>query len=158
VLDFEQIRQQLAKEEIENVLKKFSWKEFEEFISKIFEQNDFRIKRNFRFKTRSKHEIDLLAVRHSFVFCVDCKSWSAGRYKKSALRVAAKKQEARVRSLKRFLERNFIAKQILQISENSKFVPLIVTLLEEELIKEGKTFFVPVWKLNSFLLDFEKLL
>jgi hypothetical protein len=44
---------------------------------------------------------------------------------------------------------------MLKISLNQKFYPLVVTLFQEDVVKENETFVVPVWKLNSFLVELE---
>jgi Holliday junction resolvase len=145
-----------SKKSIEEILEKFDWKDFERTVSEIFERNDFRIKNDFRFKTRNRHQIDVVAIKENKVFCVDCKQWGRGRYKKYGLKKATKEQEKRVEEFKKFLKKNLIAQKMLKIGLNNKFYSLIVTLLQEDMIKENKTFVVPVWKLNSFLVELER--
>jgi|YelNatPaOPRAMG01_1025707.scaffolds.fasta_scaffold11203_3 hypothetical protein len=139
---------------VEEELKNLDWKGFEKAVQEIFELNEFKVKRNFRFKTKRRYEIDLIAIKDRFNFCVDCKRFGKGRYKKSEILKAIKKQEERNKELKKFLRSNMIAKESLKI-KSMKFYPLIVTLFEEEVIKENQTFVVPVWKLNSFLNEVE---
>jgi Holliday junction resolvase-like predicted endonuclease len=156
-MDIEKIRKDiLAGKEIEEVLKNLDWKDFEEFVVNVFSDNNFVVKRNFRFKTKRRYEIDIVASRGNSVVCVDCKEWSKGRYKKSGLKHAVKNQENRVKEFKKFLKKNLIAQNVLKIEPDSAFYPLIVTLFEEDLIIENNTFIVPVWKLNGFLLELEK--
>lgn len=159
-MELEKIRKDLLKgKTIEEILEKFDWKEFEKTVAEIFESNNFEVKQNFIFKTKRKYQLDILAKKERIVLCVDCKEWGKGRYKKTGLRYAAKNQEERINQLIKFLKKNLIAKQMLKINlRKQKFYPLVVTLLEEDLLKENETFFVPVWKLNSFLLDIEKFL
>ena len=145
-----------SKKSIEEILEKFDWKDFERTVSEIFERNDFRIKNDFRFKTRNRHQIDVVAIKENKVFCVDCKQWGRGRYKKYGLKKATKEQEKRVEEFKKFLKKNLIAQKMLKIGLNNKFYSLVVTLLQEDMIKENKTFVVPVWKLNSFLVELEQ--
>lgn len=127
------------------------WKNFENFVVEIFRSNSFRVKHTMRFKTESRYEIDAVAVRGVNVFCVDCKDWSAGRYKKSALIKAADLQQKRMEEFKKFLWKNLVAKKVLDIRSDSIFRSLIVTLEEEDVVRVDDTFFVPVTKLNSFL-------
>ena len=143
------------REPIEEMLKMVNWKDFEDFVSNIFESNDFKVKKNFRFRTRRRYELDLIAVRGNICFCVDCKEWGRGRYKKTALKKAVQRQEERTNEFLRFLERNPLAASSFNLRK-AKVYPLIVTLFEEEMVKEGKTFIIPVWKLNSFLLEMER--
>ncbi len=156
MIDFEKIRTGLSEgKQLEDIVGKFNWKEFEGFIAEIFRSNGFLVKQNFRFKTKNRYEIDLLASNNRYVLCIDCKEWNKGRYKKSGLKNAVVKQEKRLVELKKFLKKNLIANQILGINSKSKFYPLIVTLFEEELSKENNTLIIPAWKLNGFLLEFE---
>lgn len=159
MMGFEKIRKDvLSGKPIEEIIKNFNWKEFEEFIAEIFRENDFRVKQNFRFKTKRKYEIDIIAVKQNIVLCVDCKEWSKGRYKKTGLKYSAKNQEKRVKEFKNSLKKNPVIQNLLKINLQFKFYSLIVTLLEEDLFIEGNTFFVPIWKLNNFLLEAERYL
>ncbi len=154
-MDLREIRKLvLSGKPLEEILEKIDWKEFEGMVSEIFERNGFTVNRNVRFKTRKRYEIDLVAVR-GVVLCVDCKEWGRGRYKKAGLKHAAGKQEERTKKMKRFLKGNPIAQDKLKITPKDEFYTLIVTLLEEELIKEGNALIIPVWKLNSFLAELE---
>jgi Holliday junction resolvase-like predicted endonuclease len=159
MLDLEETRKEiLSGKSIEDVMERFDWRGFESNIAQIFSENDFVVRKNFRFKTTRRYEIDVVAVRGENVFCVDCKEWSRGRNKTSAIRQAASKQASRTKSLEKFLERNNIARSMVKIVECAEFTPVVVTLYEENVTKHGDTFVVPSAKLNSFLIDFEKFL
>ena len=119
------------------------WREFEDLVAKIFEANDFKVEKRVIFKNGRKHEIDLVATRFDKVFCVECKCWGMGRYKKTSLKKAAEKQ----------LERCLKFKEVKGLKQ--PVYSLIITLHEEDLIFHGKTVFVPLSKLNSFLNEFE---
>jgi Holliday junction resolvase-like predicted endonuclease len=147
-MNVEEIKTMLEKGKIEEVLEKFDWQSFEIFVAEIFIANDFRVERNFRFKTGRRYEIDLVAIRSNTVICADCKHWSRGRHKKSGLKHAVAEQERRLEEFKK------IRKNL----KNCRFYPLIITLFEEEIVKEGRTFVVPVWKLNNFLCNLERYL
>lgn len=151
-------RDVLSGRNIEEVLEKFDWKNFEQIVAEIFKSNDFIVYPNLRFKTKKRYEIDLIAKRRNIVLCIDCKEWSRGRHKKTGLRYAIKKQKERVKELVKFLKGNPIAENKLKMNVKDKFYPLIVTLFLEELVKENGSFIVPVWKLNSFLLEIESYL
>lgn len=158
-MDLEQIRKCiLSGKPIEEIIESFDWQEFEQLVAEIFENNNFRVKQNFRFKTKRRYEIDILAVGNKIVLCVDCKEWGSGRYKRAGLVRAAKKQEERVKQLKKFLKTNLIARQTLQLDLYCKIYPAIVTWLQEDLVKENNAFVVPVWKLNSFLVEINSYL
>ncbi len=140
---------------IEDILEKYGWKKFENVIANIFQENRFHTKLNFRFKTKRRYEIDVIAVRNNQTFCIDCKWWGKGRYKKTGLKNAVTNQENRVKELRKFLKKNPIAKGMLKINEKCSIYPLIVTLHEEDMIKENNTFVIPAWKLNRFITDAE---
>ena len=159
MINLEEIKDKISKgQEIEEALEKFNWREFEDFITEIFRNNGFNVKQNFRFKTKNRYEIDLLAIGKRVAFCVDCKGWGRGRYKKTGLKYAAKNQEKRLEELRKFLKKNPIAVGMMNIGQTQEFYPLIVTLFEEDLLKESDTIVVPVWKLNSFLLEMDNYL
>ncbi len=159
MIDLEQIKSKVLEgKELEAVLENINWREFEEFVAEIFRHHGFAVKCNFRFKTKNRYEIDLVAIKGKIIFCADCKEWSAGRYKKSGLRNAIKNQEIRMKEFKKFLKNNTIAKTMLSLPLKYDMHALIVTLLEEDLIKEDSTTVVPAWKLNSFLLELQNYL
>lgn len=158
-MDIEKIKTQiLSGKTIEEVLEKFNWREFEGFIEEIFKENNFKTWRNYRFKTKRNYEIDIIAIRNNLIFCVDCKSWSSGRYKKTGLKCAVKNQEERSREFEKNIKKNINMQKLIKSQEKIEIYPLIVTLLEEDLIKKDDTFIVPAWKLNSFLTEIEKIL
>jgi hypothetical protein len=160
-MDFEKIKSELAAgntKTIEEAIEKFQldWRDFEKFVAEIFRDHSFHTKQNFRFKTKSRYEIDVLAVGSRQVFCVDCKEWSKGRNKKSGLLAAIEKQEKRLSELKKFFRSNLIARRMLGVDvKKQKMLPLVVTWMQEDIVKENKTIVVPVWKLNDFLLEVE---
>ncbi len=156
MVDLEEIKNELLSgKPAGEILKKVDWKSFEETIAEIFRSNDFIVKQNFRFKTKSRHEIDLIAVRSGLVVCADCKNWSMGRYKVSALKKAVSDQENRVGELKKFLKKNPIAQKLLKVENNFLFSPLLVTSVEEGIVRQGDTYLVPFERLNAFILDIE---
>ena len=150
-------RRVLRGSQIEDEVGKFDWKEFESIIGDVFRRNDFSVRNNFRFKTKRRYENDLIAVRGDLVFCVDCKRWSSGREKRWSLVKAAKEQQKRTAELGKFLRSNPIARNMMKIPGGG-LIPMVVTLHQEDIIKEGETFVVPVKKLNSFVLGFELII
>ena len=63
----------LSGREIEDIVENFDWKQFEEIIEEVFDTNGFKVHRNFRFKTKKRYEMDLIAVKNEKALCVDCK-------------------------------------------------------------------------------------
>ena len=87
---------------IEELLKSFSWKEFEDFCAHVFEINGFQVLRNFRFKSRNKRfEVDIVAVRGALILCADCKRWEFKTGSFSSLAEAVEKQAEQIRALSR---------------------------------------------------------
>jgi len=128
---------------VEEVLSFISWKEFEEKVEEIFRIHNFKTIRNFRFKTAKRFEIDIIAEKRDLVFAVDCKQWNKGRYKISALKKAAERNLERAKELQNTL-----------IGRNKKVIPIIITLFDETIYEHNGVFIVPLFKLNSFLLEF----
>jgi len=155
VVELEKIENLAKRAPIEEILENFDWKDFEEIVAEIFRRHDFIVKKNFRFKTKRRYEVDIVAVRQNLVFCVDCKRWSGGRYKKSGIKKSVEMQEKRTEIIKNILDKNPILRKALKIKDKFEVKSLLVTLMEEDLAKEKNTFIVPVFKLNSFLLEIE---
>ncbi len=155
--DLREIESQLREGgNIEDILDKQDWKSFEKVVSGVFEINGFSTRQNFRFKNKRRHEIDIIAIRTNRILCIDCKWWGRGRYKKSGLKQAVMKQENRAHEFEKFLENNPMARSILKLGKHYSVHSLLVTLHEEGLVFEQKTFLVPAWKLNQFLLEIER--
>lgn len=148
--------QVLGGKKMADVVGKFDWKGFEEIVSEIFSRNDFLVKRNLRFKTDRRWENDVLAVRGNLALCADCKRWSDGREKGWSLRKSAADQERRTAALEKFVKSNPIAASLTG-SGGKNMVPVLVTLHDESVLKFGKTYVVPVSKLNTFLLNIESI-
>jgi Holliday junction resolvase-like predicted endonuclease len=155
VVELEKIENLAKRAPIEEILENFDWKDFEEIVAEIFRRHDFIVRKNFRFKTKRRYEVDIVAVRQNLVFCVDCKRWSGGRYKKSGIKKSVEMQEKRTEIIKNILDKNPILRKALKIKDKFEVKSLLVTLMEEDLAKEKNTFIVPVFKLNSFLLEIE---
>lgn len=152
MVDLEKIRIQILEgTPIEKILSGFDWSGFEAAVAEIFLANGFNVKRNFRFKTKRRYEIDIIASRARKVVCTDCKGWREGRNKKSAIEKAAEMQKERTEHLKKFVSKNPIARNSLKMAAKASYIPVVVTLLEEDVKEEGCPLVVPVWKLNSFL-------
>jgi len=149
VIDLNKIKQRILQgEQIEEIIEEIDWKEFEELITEILKNHDFKVYQNFRFKTRRRYEIDIFGIKGNSILTIDCKQWGRGRYKKSSLKNAVDSQKERTEELKKFLKNNLIIK-----TQGKKLIPLIITWLEEDLTEYDKTLIVPIWKLNEFLLN-----
>jgi hypothetical protein len=152
MVDLEKIRIRILEgTPIEKILSGFDWSGFEASVAEIFLANGFNVKRNFRFKKKRRYEIDIIASRAGGAICTDCKGWREGRNKKSAIERAAEMQKERTEHLKKFVSKHPIARNSLKIVENANYIPMVVTLLEEDVKENEGVLVVPVWKLNSFL-------
>jgi len=154
VIELNEIKQKILEgEQIEDIIQKIDWKEFEKLIAEILKKHDFNVHNNFRFKTNRRFEIDILAIRDKTSLLIDCKQWGRGRYKKTGLKYSVKEQKESTKQLKKLLKKNPIAQTELKIKKTTKFIPLIVTWFEEELIDYENVFIIPAWKFNEFLLN-----
>jgi hypothetical protein len=153
MIDLEDVERRVRRgEDIENVLSDFGWKDFEQAVEKIFAENGYHTSRNVRIKTGRRYEIDVVATGRGVAFCVDCKQWQGGRYKRAAIVQAAKDQSVRTEQLKKFVFGNPIASFKLGLAGKLEFRPLIVTLLDEAISgDEASAKVVPLWKLNSYI-------
>lgn len=145
--------------DVEGIASSLSWQDFEGFVAEILRENGFRVSNNVRFKTGGWHEIDIVAVRGDRMLCVDCKRWKGGRSKKRAVAKAAKEQEARLTEFLKYVGEAPNAGVDVGLSKSvTNFNAMIITLMQEDIIKEEDTFVVPVYKFNSFILEMEKYL
>ncbi len=129
--------------DLERVFRTKSWQSFEEFVSWIFEKHDFATRLRFRFG-EEKREIDVLATRGEIIIAAECKKWRGRSFSPSRLRQVAKVHEEKCGKLASLFGRNV--------------VPVVVTLLDSGILKEGGVFFVPLFKLNSFLLEIDRFI
>lgn len=142
---------------LEDAASSMTWQGFEGMVSEILRMNGFTVEKNLRFMTGRRYEIDIVAGKNNVLLCIDCKHWKGGRSKRHGYMKAAKDQEARSEELQKFLGGNPATGKKFGVARKTVDVrPLIVTLLQEDIVKEGDTLIVPVWKLNSFLLEMEK--
>lgn len=153
MINLNEIKKRLLEgEQIEDIIQKIDWKDFEKLIAEILKKHDFNVYNNFRFKTDRRFEIDVLAIKNDISLVIDCKQWGRGRHKKTGLKYSVKDQKERSLQVEKFFNENPVDQAKLDIQKNTKFIPLLVTWFEEELIKYENIFIIPVWKFNEFLL------
>jgi hypothetical protein len=85
---------------------------------------------------RKRRQYDVVASFGKKIVIVDCKKWAGNRYRLSAIKIAIKKHKERC----------------LIYSEKS--LPVIVTLIEEEIQFYDDVPIVPIFKLNSFIREY----
>ncbi len=118
--------------EFEDFLKRSSWQSFEGVVGSIFESHDFEAEVSVvKIFEKTKRQYDVLAKKYDLFIGVDCKKWK--RSSESAIKKAVEKQSERCSRIR--------AK------------PMIVTLLDEDIISIKGVPVVPVFKLNDFLMS-----
>jgi hypothetical protein len=88
-----------------------------------------------------RRQYDVIARQSGRTLLAECKQWSAGRYRLSALRQAVVQHRERA--------------QFYEAITREEAVPLIVTLIEEEVRIVDGVPLVPVHRLNAFLAELD---
>lgn len=144
--------------EIAKVVEFLTWKDFEGLIAGILVENGFQCTESFRRRGTSLvqgMEIDVIGIRGRLGLSIDAKMWSIRGGKATALRTAAEKQKERTSRL--MTQLNQLSLKLSNIKEGSyEFIPIIVTWLVEEVEMHEGVAVVPVFKFNSFVLNFEQ--
>jgi hypothetical protein len=130
--------------ELEGVAEGSVWQHFERLTAFIFEQNGFQVSvGTVATRNRQRRQYDVIARKNGRTLLVECKRWSKNRYRLSALRMAIGKHRER-------------AQFYGEITQEDA-VPVMVTLIEEEIhIFEGVPL-VPIHRLNAFISELDNL-
>ncbi len=139
------------------ILQSLTWQEFEEFVAHVFTYYDFQVHHRFRFSTNRRFEIDIIARRKPILFCIDCKQYGVRLGKASVLRTATEEQLLRTKILANNFAR-FQADLECLDWQAPLFVPILVTMMLEDIQFNDRIPIVPASKLNGFLLGFEERL
>ncbi len=140
--------------DIEKVCKLLNWKEFEAFSKNALEKNNYFCIQNFRFQQNKKrYEIDVVGLKKPLILCIDSKHYKKSG-KSSVLKIACKKQIERVEAFSRVMPKNISKLRIMEW-KNANIVPLIVTLLPEEISFFEQVPIVPFFKLNNFVIELQ---
>ena len=139
VMNFEDIE---SIEDLEKVAEESVWQNFERLAAFIFEKNDFRVTVNtVKTSNKKRRQYDVIARKSNQTFLIECKKWAGNRYRLSALKRAIVDHKERT---------TFYGN-----TTNEDAIPVIVTLIEEEIrVYEGVPL-VPVQKLNSFINELD---
>jgi hypothetical protein len=138
--------------DIEEVCKLLSWREFEAFSKSVLEKNNYLCIHNFRFKHNQKrYEIDVVGSKEPLILCIDAKHYKKSG-KSNVLRTYCKKQVERIEALSKALP-EMISKLRITEWKEARIIPLIVTLLAEDIDFSEEVPVVPFFKLNSFIMD-----
>ena len=140
--------------DFESISRIISWLEFEEFSALLFEENGFEVFRRFRFTAELRRwEIDLLAIRNSYIICAECKHWKKGIGNTVARGII----ENHIEKVKIFS--NNIGQLIKRLSiEDLKkviIIPMTITLSPTPLTMYRIVPSVSILALTSFLNEFD---
>jgi hypothetical protein len=120
------------------------WQQFERLTAFIFEQNGFRVSvGTVRTRHRQRRQYDVIAQKDGRTYLVECKRWSKNRYRLSALKRAIGQHRERV--------------QFYGEITQEDAVPVVVTLIEEEIRMFEGVPLVPVHRLNAFIAELDSL-
>jgi len=142
---------------IETVVELLTWKDFEGFVAEILEENEFHCVESFRRRGNGiikGMEIDVVGVRGKTIVSIDAKMWGIRSGKSSALGRAAEKQKERTARLAN--QMNKLAQKLKPLPNGSySLVPIIVTWMVEDIEFHEGVPVIPIFKLNSFILDLQ---
>ncbi|MDD1751979.1 MAG: restriction endonuclease [Methanotrichaceae archaeon] len=124
-------------EDLDKVSKEIVWQNFEKLTAFVFEENNFQVEINVVKTFKKRRQYDVIAKNCDKLFLIECKKWAGNRYRLSALKTAIKQHKERTKFYKNLTEESPI--------------PIIVTLIEEEIKFYKKVPIVPISKLNSFI-------
>jgi hypothetical protein len=130
-------------EDLQRVSTEVVWQNFERLTAFVFEENNFRASTN-TVKTlkRKRRQYDVIAKTNSKTFLVECKKWAGNRSRLSALK----------RAIDQHIERTEFYRYLT--GENA--VPIVVTLVEEEIRSYDGVPIVPILRLNSFINELDQ--
>ena len=90
---------------------------------------------------KTKRQYDVISKKSNQTFLVECKKWAGNRYRLSALKKAIDQHK----------ERTLFYEHIT----HEDAIPLVVTLIEEEILVYEGVPIVPILKLNSFINELD---
>jgi len=125
-------------EELTTVSEESAWQNFERLAAFIFEKNEFRVRVN-TVKTfnKKRRQYDVIAWKSNQTFLIECKKRAGNRYRLSALKKAVEHHK----------ERTLFYETVTR----EDAIPVIVTLIEEEIRFYEGIPLVCIQKLNSFV-------
>ncbi len=130
-------------EDLQRVSKEAVWQNFERLVAFIFEENEFQVKTNIvKTFNKKRRQYDVVAKRNKEIFLIECKKWAGNRY--------------RLSQLKRAIEQHKERTEFYVNLTNEDAVPIIVTLIEEDIKFYEGIPIIPIFRLNSFINETEK--
>ncbi len=111
------------------------WKKFEQIISHIFNELNYMVLTNFRFKDEvTRYEVDVIAYNYPYIFLIDCKYYKL--ISSSVLKEAVKKQKERTEVIVEvfpFLSDELIKKLQLPLKRKLYLFPIIISWRDHNL-------------------------
>ena len=124
--------------DLDTVSDKSAWQTFERLAAFIFEKNEFAVNvGTVKTLNRTRRQYDVIARKRDRTVLVECKKWAGWRYRLSALK----------RAVLQHKERTAFYETVM----HEDAVPLIVTLIEEEILVYEGVPLVPLHRLNAFI-------
>jgi hypothetical protein len=127
-------------EDLEAVSEGAPWQNFERLAGFIFEKHDFAVSvSTVKTRDRKRRQYDVIARKNDRTFLVECKKWAGSRYRLSALKKAVVQHKERT--------------AFYETITNEDAFPVIVTLVEEEILVYEGVPLVPVIRLDAFISE-----
>lgn len=130
--------------DLDRVSTEVVWQNFEKLTAFIFEKNDFQAVTNIvkTLKKKKRRQYDVIAKTNSKTYLVECKKWAGNRSRLSALKKAIEMHKERT--------------EFYQLLTREDAIPIVVTLVEEEIRSYEGVFIVPILRLNSFINELDQ--
>ncbi|MEM0217517.1 MAG: NERD domain-containing protein [Candidatus Nezhaarchaeales archaeon] len=141
--------------DVEAASRWLNWRDFERLCVEALGSHNFSVKAPFRFKADGKrYEIDVVAHKKNFVLCIDCKHWKMKHGQKSRIKDSTMNHLNKCVKFAELVRSSRVVK--LEHHNRAYLVPMIVTLMELDFNRPlNGVWILPIFKLNSFLLDLE---
>jgi hypothetical protein len=130
-------------EDLEKVSKGVVWQNFEKLTAFIFEKNDFlAITNTVKTLKKRRRQYDVIAKANNRTFLAECKKWQGNRSRLPALKKAIEKHKERT--------------EFYRHLTGEDVIPILVTLVEEEIRSYEGVPIVPILKLNAFINELDR--
>ncbi len=130
-------------DDLKSLSERMKWQYFEKLVGWIFEKNGFETEVNkVIIFEKGRRQFDVVARRFQTTFLIECKKWS-GKRSKTGL-------------VKKVAERHIEKCKLYRETEANEVIPLVVTLMQEDIVSHENIPIVPIEKLNSFINHFEE--
>jgi hypothetical protein len=129
-------------EDLRRVSNEVIWQNFERLTAFVFEKNNFlAVTNTVKTLKKRRRQYDVIAKTNNKTFLVECKKWAGNRSRLSALKRAIELHKERT-EFYRYLTRE-------------DAIPIVVTLVEEEIVSYEGVPIVPILRLNSFINELD---